>query len=166
MILGMSFATFTTIHVVISLLAILAGLLVLGGMLQGADAGVWVPLFLVTSVLTSTTGFPIPPPGFDPPRAIGLVLLALIAVATAAFYVFRLAGAWRVVYIFTATAALYLNCFVAVVQAFQKVPFLHALAPTQQEPPFAAAQVILLGLFLAAGVVARKRYRVGRLAAG
>jgi hypothetical protein len=161
-ILGMSFATFTTIHVVISLFAILAGLIVLGGMLQRVESGVWVPLFLVATVLTSTTGFPIPPTGFDPARAIGLVLLVLIALATAAFYVFRLESAWRVVYVFTVTASLYLNCFVAVVQAFQKVAFLHALAPTQQEPPFAAAQVVLLGLFLGAGVLARKRFRVGR----
>jgi hypothetical protein len=166
MILGLSIATFTTVHVVISLFAILAGLIVLGGMIQGADAGIWTPLFLLTTVLTSITGFPIPPLGFDPPRAIGIVLLVLVAAATGALYVFRLAGPWRPIYVFTATAALYLNSFVAVVQSFQKVAFLNALAPTQQEPPFAAAQVVLLGLFIAAGVIARKRFRVAKSAAG
>jgi hypothetical protein len=165
MILGLSIATFTTVHVLISLFAILAGLVVLGGMIQNVDAGIWTPLFLLTVALTAITGFPIPPFGFDPPRAIGIVLLVLVAAATGAFYVFRLAAPWRSIYVFTATAALYLDSFVAVVQAFQKVAFLNALAPTQQEPPFAVAQAVLLGLFIAAAVIARKKFRLVRPAA-
>jgi hypothetical protein len=75
----------------------------------------WTALFLATTILTSVTGFPIPPFGFDPPRAVGTLSLILLAIAVCAFYAFHHAGTWRWVYVVTATAALYLNCFVAIV---------------------------------------------------
>jgi hypothetical protein len=108
--------------------------------------------------LTSVTGFPIPPFGFDPPRAVGTLSLVLLAIAVCAFYAFHHAGTWRWVYVVTATAALYLNCFVAVVQAFEKVPFLESLAPTQTEPPFVIAQLILLALFIWLGIAALRKF--------
>ena len=109
-------------------------------------------------MLTSVTGFPLPPFGFDPPRAFGVISLVLLALTIAGLYVFRLAGHWRWIYVVTAAGALYLNCFVAVVQTFQKVAFFNALAPTQTEPPFAIAQGLLLVTFIALTVLAVKRF--------
>jgi hypothetical protein len=158
MILGLSMATFIAVHVVLSLIAIATGLAALAAMVQGKLAGVTTTVFLATTILTSVTGFPIPPYGFDPPRAFGVASLVLLALALLGLYAFKLAGAWRRIYVITALAALYLNCFVAVVQTFQKVAFFHALAPTQSEPPFAVAQILLLGTFIALGVLAVRRF--------
>lgn len=121
------------------MIGIVSGLLVLCGLLNGISYPGWTALFLATTILTSITGFPIPPFGFDPPRAVGTLSLVLLAIAVCAFYAFHLAGTWRWVYVVTATTALYLNCFVAVVQAFGRVPSLQALAPTQSETPFLIA---------------------------
>src|SRR3974390_1884299 len=133
---GIPTATFLEIHVVLSLIGIVSGLVVLYGLLSGKALGGWTALFLATTILTSVTGFPLPPFGLDPPRTLGIISLALLVVAVGAFYLFLLGGAWRWVYVVTAMMALYLNCFVGVVQAFAKLPLLHALAPTQSEPPF------------------------------
>ena len=150
---------FLQIHVAISLIGIASGLVVLYGLLSGKPLAGWTALFLLTTVLTSLTGFPLPPFGFDPPRAIGIILLVLLAAAVVALYVFHLAGAWRWIYIVTAVASLYLNVFVAVVQSFQKLSFLQPLAPTQSEPPFVVAQVIVLIAFIALGALAIVRFR-------
>jgi hypothetical protein len=146
------------IHVALSLIGIVSGLVVLYGLLSGRPLGGWTALFLATTVLTSVTGFPLAPFGFDPPRAVGVISLVLLALAVAALYVFRLAGAWRWVYVGSAIAALYLNVFVAVVQAFQKLPFLQPLAPTQSEPPFLIAQVAVLAIFIVLGILAAIRF--------
>jgi hypothetical protein len=153
---------FLQIHVALSLIGLAAGLLMMYGLVTGQPFGGWTALFLVTTILTSVTGFPLPPFGFDPPRAVGVISLVLLAVAAAAFYLFRLAHAWRWVYVVTATMALYLNAFVAVIQSFQKLPFLQALAPTQSEPPFIVAQVAVLIIFVALGVLAVLRFHPGR----
>jgi hypothetical protein len=87
--------------------------------------------------VTSLTGFPLPPFGFDRPRAVGVLSLILLAGAVAAYYGFRLTGAWRWIFVAWAVEAVYLNVFVLVVRGFLKVPFLHDLAPTQSESPFA-----------------------------
>ncbi|MEW6640577.1 MAG: hypothetical protein AB1586_08715 [Pseudomonadota bacterium] len=139
------------IHVALSVIGILTGLVVLADLLKGRTRGGWTAVFLATTVLTSVTGFPLPPFGFDPPRAVGVLSLVLLALAIAGLYVFHLAGAWRRIYVITAIAALYLNVFVAVAQAFQKVPALKALAPTQSEPPFAVAQLVVLAIFVVLG---------------
>ena len=102
---------------------------------------------------------------FDPPRAVGTLSLVLLAIAVCAFYAFHLAGTWRWVYVVTATAALYLNCFVAVVQAFEKMPFLQAVAPTQSEPPFLMAQGIVLALFVWLGIVAVRKFHLSPIPA-
>lgn len=159
MILGLSTATFLQIHVALSLIGIATGLVAVLAMIRGKYLRGWTALFLATTVLTSATGFPLPPSGLDPPRIVGWISLVLLAVALAALHGYRLAGAWRPVYVVTATISLYLNCFVAVVQTFRKIDFFHALAPTQQEPPFLLAQLAVLALFIAFGWLGVKRFR-------
>jgi hypothetical protein len=165
MVLGLSISAFTTLHVAISLVAIAAGLVVLAGMLAGRRLPVLTAQFLATTVATSVTGFLFPITAFTPALAVGAISLAILAVALLALYGFRLAGAWRPVYVVSAIAALYLNVFVAVVQAFQKLEALQPLAPTQSEPPFLAAQGTVLGLFVVLGFLAAVRFRPADLAA-
>jgi len=147
------------IHVILSLVGILSGLVVLYELVFGRQSGTWTAVFLITTILTSLTGFPLPPFGFDPPRAVGVLSLILLAFAVAAYYAFHLRGAWRLIYVGSAVAALYLNVFVLIVQAFMKVPFLHDLAPTQSEPPFAVTQGVVLLAFIALGVWAAIKFR-------
>ena len=158
MMLGLSLSAFTTLHVVISLIAIAAGLIVLKGMLSSSPPGAVTHVFLVTTVLTSVTGFMFPITVFTPALAFGVLSIILLAFALMGLYVFRLAGHWRWIYVATAVTALYLNCFVLVVQMFQKLGPLNALAPTQSEPPFQIAQGLLLVAFLVLGIRAGRRY--------
>jgi hypothetical protein len=158
MILGLSTSTFTTIHVIISLIGIFSGVVVVLGWLGGKQSAGWAALFLLTTVLTSVTGFFFHSAGFGPPQVVGVISLVVLAAAILALYVFHLAGFWRWVYIIGATMALYLNAFVGVVQAFQKLPFLEPLAPTQSEPPFLIAQIAVLAIFVALGFLALKRF--------
>jgi hypothetical protein len=159
MILGMSLATFTLVHVLISLLGIAAGLIVMERLLRNRELGLSNTIFLAATILTSVTGFLFPFKGFGPPHAIGAISLAILAVSLVALYYGNLIGAWRWIYVLTAVTALYLNVFVGVVQAFQKVGRLRTLAPTQTEPPFAVAQGVVLLLFLVLGLVALRRFR-------
>ena len=147
------------VHVALSLIGIASGLVVLYGLVIGRPFAGWTALFLASTILTSVTGFPLPPYGFDPPRALGVISLVLLAAAVAGLYVFHLAGAWRWIYIVTAVASLYLNVFVGVVQSFQKLSFLQPLAPTQSEPPFVVAQLVVLVAFIALGALAVVRFR-------
>jgi hypothetical protein len=156
---GIPTALFVQIHVSISLIGIASGLVVVHGLLTGKPMGGWAVLFLGATILTSVTGFPLPPFGFDPPRTVGVLSLVLLAMAVVALYAFHLAGAWRWLYIVSALAALYLNVFVGVIQAFMKLPFLQSLAPTQSEPPFLVAQLAVLTAFVVIGVLAVLRYR-------
>ncbi len=158
---GIPTDTFLQIHVAVSLIGIASGLVALYGLLDGKLLAGWTALFLAATILTGVTGFPLPPFGFDPARTVGVILLVLLALAVAALYIFRLGGPWRWVYIVAAVMALYLNVFVGVTQAFQKLPFLQPLAPTQSEPPFVTTQVVVLALFIALGVVAVARFRPG-----
>jgi hypothetical protein len=146
------------IHVALSLVGIASGLVVLYGLLTGKALGGWTALFLATTILTSVTGFPLAPFGFDPPRAIGTLSLILLAIAVGAYYLFHLAGAWRWVYVVSAMTSLYLNCFVLVFQGFLKVPALHDLAPTQSEPPFLIAQSAVLIIFVVLGFLAVRKF--------
>src|SRR5713101_6541930 len=155
---GIPTAAFLQIHVLMSLIGIATGLVVLYGLLTARHLGGWTALFLATTILTSLTGFPLPPFGFDPPRAVGVISLILLGLATAALYIFNLKGAWRWIYVCGAVAALYLNVFVAVVQSFQKLPFLQPLAPTQSEPPFVLVQLAVLAAFAALGAFAVIRF--------
>jgi hypothetical protein len=155
---GIPTATFLQIHVILSLVGIASGLVALYGLLAGKLLRGWTALFLATTVLTSVTGFPLAPFGFDPARAVGTLSLVLLAAAIAALYLFHLSGAWRWIYVATAIAALYLNCFVAVAQSFQKLSFLQPLAPTQSEPAFLVAQIVVLIAFVALGIMAARRF--------
>jgi len=147
------------IHVAVSLIGILAGFVVLYGLITQRLSGGWNAVFLATTILTSLSGFPLAPFGFDPPRAVGVISLVLLAAAIAAYYTFHLAGVWRVIFVGAAVAALYLNVFVLVAQAFMKVSFLKALAPTQSEPPFIVSQIVVLLAFVALGIWAVLRFR-------
>jgi hypothetical protein len=158
MIFGMSLATFTQFHVIISLIGIFSGIVVALGMLNAKHLPSTSALFLISTVASCITGFMFPIP-FDPPAAIGCLTLALLTLAIIALYYYKLAGPWRGVYVVGSIIALYFNCFVLVVQTFQKVAFFHALAPTQKEPPFAAAQAVLLVMFIGLGIAAFKRFR-------
>lgn len=158
MVLGMSTETFTLMHVIISLVGITSGLVVLLGWLAGKQLDLWTAVFLATTVLTSVTGFFFPFHGFSPPVVLGIISSVLLAVALFALYARHLAGGWRWIYLVTAALALYFNVFVLVVQLFLKLPSLHALAPTQSEPPFAVAQGIVFVIFVIAGVAAVKRF--------
>jgi hypothetical protein len=153
MILGMNLATFTTIHAIISLVAIVAGLTVMFGMLGSKRMQGFTAIFLACTILTSASGFLMPPLLFDKPlpsHAIGILSLILLAIACFALYGMKLARVWRRIYALTALVSLYLNLFVLVIQSFLKVPTLHALAPSvpPAEPPFAIAQAILLVFFV------------------
>jgi hypothetical protein len=160
MILGLSIQNFTTLHVVISLIAIAAGLVVVYGMLKSQRMPLLTALFLLTTILTSVTGLLFPIAAFTPALAVGVVSLVVLLGAVLALYAFRLGGAWRWIYVVTAILALYLNVFVLVVQGFQKVPVLHALAPTQSESAFIVAQTVVLIVFLVVGYFAVKHFHL------
>src|SRR5579859_5295554 len=136
MILGLSTPTFTLVHVVLSLAGILSGLFVLIGMLAAKRRPGWTLLFLATTIATSVSGFFFPSDSFGPAHIVGVLSLVALTVALVARYRRRLTGASRWIYVMAAMLALYLNVFVGIVQAFQKLPFLQVLAPTQSEPPF------------------------------
>jgi hypothetical protein len=159
MILGMSTATYTFLHVLISLIAIGSGLIVMFGFLTGRRKDRTTAIFLVTTVLTSVSGFGFPFQHLLPSHKLGIISLVVLAIAIPARYVFHLAGAWRWIYVIGAATSLYLDVFVLVVQLFQKVPALKVLAPTQSEPPFLVAQLVVLGLYLTFTVFAVKRFR-------
>jgi hypothetical protein len=159
MVLGMSLPAFTLLHVIITLVAIGSGLIAVGGMLASHRLPGTTALFLATTVLTSVTGFLFPIHGFTPALGVGIVSCLILAIALAAYYLKRLTGAWRWIYVVTAIAALYLNVFVLVAQSFIKVTALNALAPTQSEPPFAIAQVAVMAIFVLIGIAAAVRFR-------
>src|SRR5262245_42405523 len=120
MTLGISTTLFLQVHVVLSLVGLAAGLIVLAQLIGGRMSTFWVTIFLSTNILTSLTGYPLPPFGVTPARVVGTLALALLAIALLALCVNRLRGAWRAIFIGTSMAALYLDAFVAVVQAFRK----------------------------------------------
>jgi hypothetical protein len=164
MILGMSTAAFVLVHVVISLIAIVAGLVVMFGMLGAKRQPGLTAIFLLLTILTSATGFLIPPLMSEkllPSHMIGLLSLLLLAVACIALYVMRLAGAWRWIYVLTALLALYLNVFVLVIQSFLKIPLLTAVAPGNPPsgPVFAVVQGIALVFFVLMIIGAWRRFR-------
>jgi hypothetical protein len=158
MILGMSAAAFTQLHVVLSLIGIFSGAIVVLAMPGSRNFAPWTALFLATTVATSATGFLFHSEKIGPPHVVGVISLLVLAITLLALYVNRLGGAWRWIYVAGAVLALYLNVFVGVVQAFQKLPFLQPLAPTQSEPPFVIAQILVMAVFIALGLVAARRF--------
>jgi hypothetical protein len=164
MILGLPASSYTLVHVILSLVGIVSGLVVLLGMFGSRRPEGWTALFLATTVLTSVTGFFFSADHLMPSHVVGIISLIVLAVAIVALYVYHLAGAWRWLYVVGAVIALYLNVFVAVAQAFQKLPFLRPLAPTQSEPPFAVAELVLLAVFVLAGFQAARTFHPTRSA--
>lgn len=158
MILGMTTATFTLLHVLISVLGIGSGLIVMYGLLTANRLKRWTMLFLASTALTSITGFLFPNEHVTPGIVVGILSLLVLAVGIVARYPQRLLGAWRPTYVISACLALYFNVFVLVVQLFEKVPALRALAPTQKEPPFGVTQLLVLILFIVVTVYAVRRF--------
>src|ERR1700730_8498934 len=159
MILGMSTDTFTMVHVALSLVGIAAGIIAVFGMFGANKLEGWTALFLATTMATSATGFLFPSTSFTPAQGVGIISLVVLAIALLARYVFGLGGPWRWIYVAGAVLALYLNVFVAVVQAFRKLPFREPLAPTQSEPPFLVAQLAVLAIFVVVGFFPTIRLR-------
>ena len=161
MILGMSLATFTMVHVIISLIAIVSGILVMFGLLGSNRMPAMTAIFLLFTILTSATGFLFPFEKLLPSHMVGILSLVLLAIACIALYAMKLSGAWRWIYVVTAMASLYLNVFVLVIQSFLKIPALHALAPSvpPSEPPFAVIQGIVLVFFIIVIIGAVRRFR-------
>ena len=164
MILGMSLATFVLVHVIISLVAIVAGIIVMFGMLGSRRPGGLTAIFLLLTILTSATGFLIPPLVSEkllPSHMIGALSLVLLAIACIALYAMKLAGAWRPIYVVTALGSLYLNVFVLVTQIFLKTPALHELAPGNPPngPAFAVAQGVVLVFFVVMIVAVWRRFK-------
>jgi hypothetical protein len=161
MIFGMTTATYTFVHVLISLAGIGSGFIVLYGLLVGKRLDGWTALFLATTVATSVTGFGFPFDHLLPSHIVGIISLVALAVAIVARYALHMAGAWRRTYVISSVIALYLNVFVLVVQCFEKVSTLKALAPTQKEPSFVVTQVVVMALFVVFAIFAAKRFREG-----
>jgi hypothetical protein len=164
MVLGLSLPAFTMVHVIISLIAIAAGLVVMGGLLSSKPMPGLTAIFLLFTILTSVTGFLFPVKELLPSHMIGILSLVLLAIACIALYGMKLAGVWRPIYVVTAMVSLYLNVFVLVIQSFLKVPALAALAPAvppnpPSGPAFAVVQGIVLVFFVVVIVGAWRRYR-------
>lgn len=157
MIFGMTPVLF--VHVLISLIGIVTGLIVLFGMPNNNRMNRMTLVFLLFTAATTITGFILPLSGLTPPVILGIISLVVLVPTFAARYAFGMRGAWRWVYILGATIALYLNFFVLVVQSFLKIPVLNALAPTGSEPPFAIVQGVVLLFFFVTGYLAVKRFR-------
>jgi hypothetical protein len=150
---------FTLFHVVLSLVGILSGFMVLFGFLVGKQMNGSTAIFLITTVATSVTGFLFPFHKLLPSHILGILSLIVLTIAIVARYKFGLTGGWRRTYVISAALALYFNFFVLIVQSFQKVPALKDLAPTQTEPPFVAAQVVALVLFVVLTILAAIRFK-------
>jgi len=161
MILGMSLSLFTTVHVIISLIAIVAGIIVIFGLLGSKPMPGLTAIFLLFTILTSATGFLFPFEKLLPSHMIGILSLVLLAIACIALYGMKLSGAWRWIYVLTAMISLYFNVFVLVIQSFLKIPALTALAPGNPPsgPTFAVIQGIVLLFFVVAIIGALRRYR-------
>jgi hypothetical protein len=158
MILGMSAATYTFLHVLISLIGIGSGFMAMYGFLTSRRWDGMNAIFLIATVLTSVTGFGFPFEHLLPAHNVAIISLVVLAVAIAARYIFHMAGGSRRVYVITSAIALYLNVFVFVVQAFLKQPALHALAPEGKEPPFLGAQIMVMVIFIVLTGFAVKKF--------
>jgi len=158
MVLGMSIGTYTILHVILSLIGIGSGFIVLFGLIKGKLLTPWNAVFLVTTILTSLTGFGFPNTKVTPGIILGILSMIVLAIALIALYVFHLKGAWRRTYAISAMIALYFNVFVLIAQTFEHVPAFHALAPTGTETPFKVAQTLLLVLFIVLITMAARKF--------
>jgi hypothetical protein len=159
MILGMSTSLFTGIHVVLSLIGIATGFIVVLGMIGRKNLPSWTAWFFLTNLLTDVTGFLFPFKGITPGIIVGVLSIVALLVGSIGYYVRRLAGTWRARYVISTAVALYFNVFVLIVQSFEKIPALKAIAPTQAAPPFGITQLCALLLLIILAVLAYRRFR-------
>ncbi len=157
MIFGLT--PFTFFHVLLSVIGIFTGFIAVFGMIAGKRFDGWTALFLVTTALTSITGFFFPFHKVTPGIILGIFSLVVLAVAVPARYLKHLEGAWRKVYAVTASIALYFNVFVLVAQLFMKVPALHAMAPNGSESPFLISQAVVMAVFIVLTIAAAIKFR-------
>jgi len=157
MIFGMD--TYTFVHVLLSLIGIVAGFIVLFGLLTANRMSGWTAIFLATTLATTLTGFGFPYNGLTPAIGVGIVSTIVLVITIAARYAFRLRGSWRWIYAGGAVLSFYLNFFVLIAQSFQKIPALNAFAPTGSEPPFAITQGIALLALVIAGVLSLRTFK-------
>ena len=160
MILGMSTAAFTTVHVALSLIGLAAGFIVVFGMIRSRILPAWNGVFLATTALTSLTGFLFPFKQVTPGIVVGILSMVVLILAALALYLWHLAGRWRGTYVISAVLALFFNFLALIAQSFEKIPALNALAPTMSEAPFQIAQVLAVALFAILAVLAFKRFRI------
>ena len=163
--MGISLTTFTLLHVLISLIGIVAGLIAMIGWLKSDPSRIPTAIFLAATILTSVTGFLFPFTKLLPSHIVGIISLVMLAFATFALYAKRVSGFWRPIYTITAVLSLYLNVFVLLVQAFLKISLLKAWAPTQTEPAFLVAQAAAFLLFFTLAILTTVRFRPAQLAA-
>ena len=154
---------FTIVQVAISLAGIAAGFVVMARMIRDRPLGQANILFLAATIATTLTGFLFPIHGFDPALGVGIVSTLVLGVALWSLGIARLKGAARPAYAMTASAAFYLNMFVAIVQVFQKVPSLRGGDPAHPPPPFIAVQAATLVCFVIAGIYATRRFHAASL---
>jgi hypothetical protein len=157
--MNLDFSVFTWVHVIISLAGIVAGFVVIKGMLASQRLDGWTAVFLTMTVLTSVTGFGFPFEKLLPSHIVGIISMVVLLIAIVARYAFGMGGGWRPAYVVTALIAQWLNVFVLVAQLFNKVTALRGLAPTQSEPPFLIAQTVVMVLFIIVGIAALRRFR-------
>jgi hypothetical protein len=158
MVLGMTLPVFTYVHVAFSLIGILSGIVVVLGMVRNMRLDKVTALFLVTTVLTSVTGFFFPFKGVTPAIILGILSLIVLFFAILARHTFHMLGKWRWIYVVSSVVALWFNFFVLIAQSFMKVPALHALAPKGSEPPFLVAQVLAMIGYIVLGYFAVKKF--------
>jgi hypothetical protein len=152
-------STLTTVHTLLSLIALATGIPLAVAFVTSKAPGLWTAVYLVTSIATSVTGFAFPFETFGPSHWVGVFSLVVLAIALLARYVFHYVGAWRWIYATAVIASVYFLVFVGIAQAFMKIPALHALAPTLSEPPFALSQAANLCLFVILAIIATLRFR-------
>jgi hypothetical protein len=150
----------TYFHTLVSLVAIVTGISVVYGFIKSQVYPGWTTTYLAATALTLITSFLFPYHGFTPAIGVGILCVLIFIPVLYAKYRTSLSGIWRPVYVAGSTALLYFNCFVLIAQSFQKIPFLHVLAPTGSEPPFAISQAILLVIAIVLGVLAVRRFRL------
>src|SRR3954465_7821484 len=155
----MNIITLTLVHTIISIVAITAGLVVVGGLIAGMRIDGWTGIFLVTTALTSITGFFFPLTPFMASQWIGVISLLILPSVIAARYWKHLRGGWRGTYVVGTVLVLYLNFFVLMVQLFRRIPALLAAAPKQTGPPFVLSRLLILALFAWLGFAAFRRFR-------
>lgn len=150
---------FTVLHVVVSIIGIVAGLVVAGALISGRRLDGWTATFLATTFLTNLSGFGFPFRTLLPSRIVAGLSLLLLPLVAFALYGQQLAGRWRSVFVIGSVVALYFNVFVLVTQLFAKVPAMIAAAPTQKEAPFVLTHLLMLATFVLIGRAAQRGYR-------